>query len=439
VKPQPRASIGRDTVRTFVFNVGAMALSVLSGIIVARALGPVGKGEYSGLQLLQAGMGAVTGGFGAAATYALTKQGRKLSDILPALIVLLIVLSAAALLVIAIVGAHVGFNARLAVFAAVVPAVVVLSWQQGLFLGLGRVQNLNYQQFGFVMLTLVLLVVALVVMHGGVFAAMAAWGTAAYCAAVVTVALIARFGGGGGTPDRAPLRVEVGALVRFGARSALDGLLGFLNYRIDSLVLIAFLGASGFGIYTVAVSAGEALYRVSRSLATASTHRIGSASLAESSATTAKAIRLSTVVVIIGAAALFALAHWIVVVFYGPKFEPAVAALRWLLPGVVAFSSAGIFSAFFQFQLGRPMFMVYLSLGTITLQSILCVLMVPSMGLPGAAIGSSATYLAAALTSTIYFCRVSGLGAREVWLANADDVRDMMTRLAKALNRRPAG
>jgi len=314
------------------------------------------------------------------------------------------------------------------VFAATAPATLIVAWQQGIYLGLDRVTSLNTQVLGFAIF-LALTVSAAMLLHLGVMGAMWAWSLCVYGAAAVV--LIRAASALRGTPEW-DFAEGVRSIVAYGFRSAVNGVMGFLNYRIDSLVLIAFLGAAGFGVYSVAVSAGEVLFRIPRAVATATTFRVGAATFEESAATTAKSIRTSIAVVTAFALPLFVLAPWLVALFYGPRFADAAPALRILLPGIVLFVSAGLFSPFFAFQMGRPIIVVYISLFMIVVQTGLGVWLVPILKLNGAAIASTATYFTSALFITWYFCRLTKLRWYDVWVLRREDLTSLRRLLPRA-------
>jgi O-antigen/teichoic acid export membrane protein len=424
----PVRSAGRDTIRTLLFNGVATLFGVVTGIIVAKALGPVGKGEFSGLSLLQNGIGSVTGGIGASITYHLTKEKRSLSDLVWPLLAIFAALSVGLPALLALWGLRFGFDPVVVVFAATAPATLIIAWQQGVYLGLNRVRSLNAQVLGFSIFMLIAVSAALAA-HFGVRGAMWAWSVCTYGAAIVVVVRAAAALRGSG---RWKFAEAMRSIFDYGVRSGVYGLLGFLNYRIDSLVLIAFLGAQGFGVYSVAVSAGELLFRVPRAVATATTYRIGAATFDESAATTAKAIRTSTAVVAACALPLFLLAPWLIGLLYGSRFADAAPALRILLPGIVLFVSAGLFSPFFAFQMGRPIIVVYISLLMIAVQTGTGVWLVPILKLQGAAIASTATYLTSAVFVTWYYCRLTKLRWVDVWILRREDLTSLRRLLPRA-------
>jgi len=282
------------------------------------------------------------------------------------------------------------------------------------------------------LLLILALFVAVELLHGGVTGSLIAWAIPIYALAAYIVIYVVRLRQ---VETEDHVREDVKELIRFGSRSTLDGLLGFLNYRLDSLLIIAFLGAAGYGIYSVAVAGGEVLYMISRSVATASAHTIGSSDLREAALVTAKAVRTTIAVVLVLAAGLYVLAPALIGLLYGGGFIAAVLPLRIMLPGVVAFAPAGIFSAFFSYQVGRPMFFAYLTVVLLAIEAGGCLLFIPRLGLAGAALASTITYAASTLGETWYFRKVTGLGPATLWIITRDDVASvfrLMARPAKA-------
>jgi len=423
-------SIGADSINTFVISGTSSVLSVVTGVLVARWLGPLGKGLFSSLGLMQAGLAAAAGGIGAAITYLLTKRKRTARQLAGPLLLL-----AAATSVLAWAGLYVwgranGFSPAWWVFFASVPASIVLSWQTYLFIGLGRVRISNLVGAARAALLVALLFFAIQMADGGLSGALVAWAISAYASAAFVVAYV-MLGSHGGAARA--FWADLKELAAYGTRAALGGVLGFLNYRLDSLLILWFLGAARFGIYSVAVAGSEAIYTISRSVAAASAHRIGSSSLTESADVTAKAVRTTTALVAVIAVCLATIAPLFVRVLYGQRFEAAIAPFQMLLPGVVAFASGGIFSSFLAYQLGRPMFVVYLTLAVVLLELATCSLLIPRYALLGAAAASSVTYIVASIGTTWYFCRVSGLPAREVWIVKRADLKDAWRALTSKM------
>jgi O-antigen/teichoic acid export membrane protein len=424
--PKPR-SASRDAMRTLFFNGAAAAVGIVTGIIVAKTLGPTGKGYFSGLALLQSGATSALSGFGASITYFLSRHKRTAVDLFGPLVLVFAIISVVQPIVLLLWGWRFGFTPVIVVFAATSPATVVVAWQQGIYLGLDRVTSLNSQILGFAVFLLVMVGAALA-MHLGLAGALWAWALTTYGAAAVVMLRVANLLRCKPSWD---FREALRSIAKYASSATVGSILGFFNYRIDSLVLIGFLGAPGFGVYSVAVSAGEVLFRIPRAVATATTYRVGASAFEDSALTTARSIRTCTALVVAATLPLYVLAPWLVQWFYGPQFAEAAPALRILLPGIVLFVSVGLFSPFFTFQMGRPIVVVYMSLCMIALQTGLGFWLVPIYQLEGAAIASTSTYIVSAIIVTIYFCRLTKLNWVDVWILRKEDLKTLRRLLPR--------
>ncbi len=413
----------RNSAETFVAGIGAFGLSAITAVVIARWLGPEGKGTYSSLQMLAVFIGAITSGAGSSITYLLTRQREPIAELLPALGTVLVAVSVLAWL--GLIGWSLAFGVTvpLVVLAAAVPAVVVLSWRQSFFVGMGRLHDLNRQVILMAAGTLAATTGAVVVLHSNVGGALAAWALCQYLAAAVVVAEGVRAGGG---QPRTSLRHNLGRVIRYGSQAGLNTLLGLLSYRIDSIVLLTLLGTTTFGVYSVAVTLGDQLLWISRPVALAAVRDIGAHDLATSGAVAARVMRLSWTAVAIAAIVVFVAGPTLIELIYGPPFGEATAALRILLPGIVAFSTAGTFASFFMFQLGRPLIVTANNLVMIVVQTGACFLLIPKLGANGAALASSATYVLGAGLNTWRFCQATGLGVADVWIVRPDDIRRVL-------------
>ena len=414
-----RVKIGRDSVRTFVSGAVASALAILTGIVLAKALGPSGKGEYSAVRLLYDGVVAIAGGAGSAIVYYLTKGDKPLRALLPPLLRAFFVLCAVLWLGSLGWAALHGFNLGLVVFMIIVPASIIISWQPSLFVSFDRVKSLNYQNVTLALITFLGTAIALLLFHTSVVGPLAAWMFGLYVLALVVVLFSIE------TIKREPAHVEPVSdreIVNFSVRSSLTNVLAFLNSRIDSMLVIALIGIAGFGIYSMATGISELLYALSGSIATATARSIGVSNLQTSATVTAKAVRFNLIVVTLVSCVIFIFAPFLINKIYGKAFDSAALPLRILLPGLVMFSSARIFNAFFTYQLGRPIFAVYLLVVVTLLQAIGCLVFIPMLGLAGAAWASTGAYVIATLGQSWYFCRVSKISHRALWLPTMDDL-----------------
>lgn len=414
-----KEKVGRDSARTLIFGALSGVVGIITGIIVAKALGPSGKGVYSGVLLFHSGVVAVLGGIGSAITYNLTRRAQPLWAVVRPLTILLPIATLGTWSFLALWAVFKGSSPAWIIMLIVVPASIIIAWQGSLYVSLDRIKKLNHLTTGISLAALIAIAAALFIFHLGVFGALAAWAGTVYINAVIVIAFAL---GKAQAGPKGAAEVRLSEIVGYSLRACLSGLLTFFNYRIDSLLVIGLLGTAGFGVYSVAVGIAELLLMVSQSLATATARSIGALDFAASAAVTARALRLNALMVGTIGAVLFVIAPTAIALVYGQRFAAAGMVLRILMPGVILYSSLRISSSFFNYQLGRPMFSVYLTLVVIALQSLGCLILIPRLGLRGAAIASTIAYCGATLGQTWYFCRITKLPPAAVWIPKRADL-----------------
>ncbi len=209
----------------------------------------------------------------------------------------------------------------------------------------------------------------------------------------------------------------------------------FLNYRLDVFIVGFLAGASSVGRYTLAVSLGQLLWLMSTSVASVLLPKIAASSdTAESIKQTARINRLSLWATVLGGAALAVLGSVAIPLLYGEAFRPTVAALLWILPGIVVFSNANVLAAYIA-GIGKPRLNLYASglglLVTITLDLIL----IPKLGIVGASMASTASYSLSAILLVAFFVKQTGASLREILLPTHEDLKFLFS-LARPLLRR---
>ncbi|HXW51869.1 MAG TPA: oligosaccharide flippase family protein [Candidatus Acidoferrales bacterium] len=413
-------TVAQNSVRTFVARLAAAGLTIATGVVTAKGLGPAGKGLYSGTLMLVSFVMVVPSGIATAFVYALTKQRRSLEELMPAAGRILAYLCIAAGLGAVVWAAIKGPSPVIWIFLASVPPSTVLTWQGSLYIGLGRMNNLNIQTFGIALATLVCIAIAVFVLHGNAVAALVAWLVCLYGGALVVVWHALRLSR---RADPGDVSATVRGLARFGAPNSLNQLLGTLNYRIDSIILISLLGLGSFGIYSIAVNFGELLFMLTRPITAAATRDIGIREVHAAGVMTAKVIRVCTAIAALASLAAFALGPWVIDTVFGPRFSSGAEPLRILLPGIVAFATAGTFAAFFIVQLGRPHVVTVINVVMIAIQAVACFVLVPRLGMSGAALASTVTYIAGAGMNTVWFCRATSVSPWDVWVVRSADIR----------------
>ena len=241
-------------------------------------------------------------------------------------------------------------------------------------------------------------------------------------AAILFVA--AKEGALGVRPDRGLLTEQL----RFGARSMPGTLAERLQFRADAFLVNLLVGLTATGVYSVAASLAETLWYVPNALGIVMFSRAVQRDPAEAGRIASRLTRATLALTVLLALPVALTAPLLVRLVYGPEFAGAAFALQALLPGVVAYSVVAILS---QYVVGRgaPGWYTLVLVAGLATNIAANVVLIPALGIDGAAVASSLSYGVTALLTLAIFVRLSGQGVRETLVVGRADVADAVATL----------
>ncbi|MBI4516439.1 MAG: oligosaccharide flippase family protein [Deltaproteobacteria bacterium] len=421
-------AIGHAALLTFAAQIAQLAAGTINGILVARLLGPAGKGVVA-LVMLSGSLAVTFGGLGVGMYYgcvagrgqfsrAALRSNAILCAALGTFLMTGLGLSLWCAGVLPVTGAE------LAWVLAPVPFGLVMRNFAGIFQGEGRFGQYN------AVLTAMWLVIPLATLSlgltmGGVSAALAAW-----CLGHVVAALLASWllrGAGVASMDLRLLR----SALAFGVAVWSVQLVGETNLRFDNYVAALVGGAEGAGYYSVAVSITNLLFHLPAAIGTGALPHLAMASGEEAARLTGMGCRISLWTSAGFALIAALLARPMIRLLFGAEFEPAVVPLLWLLPGVVAYALAHVTTSYFYGQAGRPMLNGLVALISLVLGLAACAVLAPRFGLAGVAAGVSSGRIIAIAVNLWLFTRLSRCSLAEVLLPRASDLALVLAPLRR--------
>lgn len=400
-------------------------------VLTARWLGPEGRGIYA-LVVLYSSVGVTfLGGMGAALAYEISNLGRPPRAVVANALTLALGIGTLALLVsLAIAWAAGGNLWWLAVAGAAQPPLLCSAALTWALLGADDHRNYNRAIIAPSALTLIVLVVLLGpgqlagAGESSVRLALVGW-LLAQCATVLWLLWLGR--------DRwlppqldAVTPAALGAMLMFGLQTGLADLVSFFNYRVSLLVLQFFCGVEDVGIFSVAVQAAEGLWFISSAIGVVIYARVGMLPRHEAAELTARSMRNALFIIFVLGVVLALVAGVALPLLFGSAYDAAVAAFRLLLPGVIIFGLGRIFSTFFTNALGRPRVPLLIAGTSLALSLPLCLLLIPALGMNGAALATSISYTAAMLLAITVFSRETHIPVRRMLLVTGDDLREYL-------------
>lgn len=180
-----------------------------------------------------------------------------------------------------------------------------------------------------------------------------------------------------------------------------------LNYRLDALIVNALVGNVTLGLYSVAVSSAEVLTLIPTAVDYVLYPKVARARGGEKSRLTLLALGGSLYVVLAAAVGLGIALPWLIPMLYGGAFAGSLAPAFWLLPGMVSLTVVKIVCHVVA-GFGRPEYATYTTVLGLAFTVPLDFILIPRMGIIGAAVASSIAYSIAAVAALGLYCRVSG-------------------------------
>jgi O-antigen/teichoic acid export membrane protein len=244
----------------------------------------------------------------------------------------------------------------------------------------------------------------------------------------------------GGKGLFAGLRLEralLQTILRFALLAGMSSGVSYLNYRADLFVVEHFEGKDGAGTYSLAVYLAESVWQVSGSLALAAYARMGTLDRAEAAHLTTRVMRHSLILLTLVCAVLFASAGLVESVAFS-KYDGMAAALRFILPGVLVYGMAQAFSGFYTYRRGLPWVAALVAGGGLVIDIALDFVLIPAMGVSGAALASSIAYTVAITAGLAVFFRQEGIRPTTIFRVGRQDIEDyrvLANRLRSALTR----
>jgi O-antigen/teichoic acid export membrane protein len=399
---------------TLLARMATLGLALISSIILARLLGPEGRGLFA-LVLLLPELAAAFGllGFESAnAVYAGLEPEKRRALVWHSVVVAVVmggVLSIAGVcwLVFGGWGSQAFVHGPLwpyLLLLSIIPGRLVSEYWGAILRGMNHILLLNVVEVGTKLVSLALVLVFVAWLRLGVAGAI--WAN--FLLSVGPVLLMANllmYAGAWGKPAFDWTLWK--RTRRFALPAYCANIVGFLHYRIDQFILAVLLPPEQLGFYVIAVDLAERLWIL--------TGAVGNALLPHLTNSPGRdpalpAVITRHVLVWTGGACLlvFVLADVVIRVLYSAEFIGAVSPLRWLLPGVFV---SVIWKVLVAEILAREKvhYTVWITLIATLMNIVGNLTLVPYMGIPGAALASSISYSLMAVIMTWCYLRETGV------------------------------
>jgi O-antigen/teichoic acid export membrane protein len=208
--------------------------------------------------------------------------------------------------------------------------------------------------------------------------------------------------------------------LRFGSRVVVGSAAERLQFRLDSFLINGLVGVRATGIYSVTSGIAETLWYIPNSIGTVMFSRAVDPK-SDAGHVASVLTRTSLAVTLALAVPAWALGPGLVRIVYGREFVDAGVALRWILPGIVAYSVVAVLSRYVVGR-GRPGLGTIIAVTGLGVNVVSNMILIPRLGILGAAASSSISYSVTAVFTLVAFVRMSGRGVLETLVIQRRDL-----------------
>jgi O-antigen/teichoic acid export membrane protein len=429
----------RDAAAMLTNNVLVFSIAMAAGVIVARGLGPAGKGIYS-IALLFPMLLSSLGNLGVnhASVYYLNKDQPHRTEIAGSVLFFSVLagtlLAAGLMLFSRQLSERFASGAGAALILAGAPLLPLFMLSENIhsfFLAdrdlrnisiFNAIRNLPY----LVLLTAFYLWSALTVRT-----VLAAQGVALLATVMFGIRALRK----AGTLAKIAMKWDAfGKVLAFGLKQHIGTASQMLNYRVDLLIAAALLKPYEIGIYSVSVTTAELLWYVPNSASQILYAKTALAGKSESDRFTPEIARHVLFITLGAALLLGGTGKFFIAALFGREFLPAADVLYFLLPGAVMLSLSKVLGSDISAR-GFPHYNSTASVISFACAATLNLLLIPKYGLRGAAAATTISYSANAAAMLYFFNKTSAAGLAEIFTPRRSDAYFYLNRLSSVLRR----
>lgn len=201
----------------------------------------------------------------------------------------------------------------------------------------------------------------------------------------------------------------------------IGGIISHLHIYITNLLTALYLAPGQVAFFSMAKGRCEMLTRlVPTSIGTLLFPKVSKSDDSnQSRELTARAFRVTLILLIISGITLAIAIKPIVFILYGKVYLPLTIPFWIVLPGLVLSQSTSVFSQYFS-GVGRPDLMPKIAIFPLAIQALMAYILIPLMGIVGASISFLASTIALGIIQILVFLNISHCSFRDILLKKDD-------------------
>lgn len=435
--------VGIDAVTSIAAYGIIYMLAIPTSVLVARAMGPEGKGVLALSAALVAQISLISLGVENALVHKAGRRESSLSELARSALQIAMVVGPIGtllgwLLVSTIFSDVVSSRLRPSIFIYMlaIPILIVSGYLQSLFVASGRLREVV--TIGAVLATLFFLSSGAAFIFGFSVSGLLLLNLLSVASIALLVARLSyRYGvlPGARVSRGSDLRRS---LISYGLRGHVGSVIHGVNSRLDVMMVGLLLSTAQLGIYSVAIAAAETLLLMPTIIGSIILQRAATFDESAAAEFTSTATRLTVAAMVLGGGLWIAFGEPVIRAMFGSAFTGATKPLFVMLPGIVAL---GVWRNLSSDLVGRgyPEAKSYSAAASLLMSVVLTIVLVPRWELVGAAAASSISYGVGLAIILIFYCLRTRVPLRKLVIVERSDLRialDAVVESGRGIGRR---
>ena len=429
----PKIKVTRYVFSTFISNLVVGGSGFILSIIIARALGPEGKGYITAIILWPTVLASICSfGYAHANIYQAANHRIDASKLVTNSFLMFFIIAPFAVLI-GWLGLPLFFKStnaallqasRISLIA--IPILLLQSFMYGLLRGWQKMDHFNFLKILDKVVLLLMLFALILFQNIALKEITIAWILISLSITTISVIFVFRNQTIKLSGDK---RLFIDT-VKYGLKSYLGSISEWGNLRLDQLIMAALFTAASLGIYSVAVTVTESLLLVAFAFSMVVFPVTSALSEKDAANLTAKASRITLFVLLGVAIIIFLIAPKLVVLLFGPKFVDVILLTKILLPGVIAFGVGRVVVSGLM-GINQPLKASITQISALVATIMFAPPLIIFYGAIGAAIASNVAYGVYLLAGLVYFNKYNQLSYKDVLIVRKSDF-DLVKKIFRA-------
>lgn len=428
-----KKSLFVDIAGTFVTRIFLLGASFFVSILLARLLGPEGKGIVTAVFVIPNIIISLADlGIRQSTAYFIGKKIFEKEAILSSVSFIWIITSIISIVIVAIyysTGPNEIYGwGILSIAILTIPLFLIQQYANGILQGLQHIGAINKMQIGMTFVNIIGIVLLVWLMKLDIIGAALVQLLIALYVAVYSIFLIKkniRFSFKKVYPS---IQKQ---LFTKGIAYAVTLFILNLNYKIDIIFLERLTNKSDVGIFSVGTSLAELIWQIPAAIGMVLFSKsANTTSERESVLRAAQLLRITTFLLIFICGIFWVASPVLVSILYGNDYLAAINVIRYLLPGILIMVIFKILNADLAGR-GYPLFALSAYSIPLVVNIVLNIYLIPKYGIDGAAIASSISYSIGGITFALIYSKKEQVKLKDLLIVNMSDFNKMVSKFKK--------